>query len=69
MKIAIKWLYDTHHCETCGCSYAEGAIVEFDGVVAIDLTPTAHCFGGAHYSQDEVFRRILSELGHETEVA
>lgn len=63
-EISIEWLSDCHQCETCGSSYAEGAVVSIDGAVAIEMRPTAHCFGGKNYDQAEVFERILKHLGH-----
>lgn len=65
--IRIEYLEDSHDCETCGYSYAEGARVYFAGVLAFELTPVAHCFGGDNYSQDEVFRQILEKLGYSLE--
>ena len=67
MKISIKWLSDSHECETCGYSSAEGAIVEIDGQVALDLEPVAYCCGPAHYDEGTVYRRILEHLGHEVD--
>lgn len=64
-KIEIKWLDDEHDCDTCGTSWAEGAIVTIDGERALDLDPLAHCFGSDDYSREEVLRRILAHLGHE----
>lgn len=67
-KIQIRWLSDDHDCETCGWSYAEGAEVIIDGVpFPEDLTPHAHCFGGAHFTSEEVFQKILEHLGHTVE--
>jgi hypothetical protein len=64
--IRIEWLSDSSsHCETCGTSYADGARVYVDDVLALDLAPVAHCFGGANYDQQEVFERLLKHLGHE----
>lgn len=66
--IQIKWLIDTHDaCETCGWSWTEGARVTIDGEVALDLTPSAHCFGGTHYDPQDVYDRILQRLGHTVE--
>lgn len=64
-KIEIEWLSDSNDCDTCGGGYAEGAVVKIDGVTALDLTPRSACFDGDHYSQDEVYRRVLAHLGHE----
>lgn len=63
-QIKIEWLHDSHDCETCGSSYAEGARVWIDGKEAIELEPVAHCYDGANWSESEVFRRIMEHLGH-----
>lgn len=62
--IHIEWLDDSHDCETCGTSYADGARVTIDGKVALDLVPHAYCYDGENYDRDDVFRRILAHLGH-----
>lgn len=67
MKIEIEWLSDDWDCEDCGGSWAEGAVVKFDGVIALNLIPSAHCYDGISYDRDEVFRQILQELGHTVE--
>lgn len=64
-KIKIEWLDDSSNCETCGMSYAEGAIVSFDGEVVIELVPHAACYDGNSYSEDQVYRKIIEQLGHE----
>lgn len=67
-KINIEWLWDNHECETCGLSYAEGAVVTIkypDHDEVIEMKPVAACFDGASFESDEVFKRILKELGHE----
>jgi hypothetical protein len=66
-KIRIEWLHDSHSCETCGTSYAEGARVYIDGALALDLEPVAHCYDGANYYDAEVFRKTLEHLGHTIE--
>lgn len=65
--VKIEWLHDSHSCETCGTSYAEGARVYVDGAAAIELEPVAHCFGGANFMESEVFAAILTHLGHTLE--
>lgn len=66
--IRIEWLHDSYdNCETCGPSYAEGARVYVDGVVAIELEPVAHCYNGANFTETEVFASILEHLGHTLE--
>lgn len=62
--IRIEWLTDSHSCETCGSSFAEGARVFVDGRMTLDLAPVAHCYGGDDYQENEVFARILQLLGH-----
>ena len=62
--IEIEWLYDSHDCETCGGSYAEGASVRIDSVEAISLKPVAHCFDGDHHNESDVYKAILKHLGH-----
>lgn len=63
-KIEIEWLDDSSNCETCGPSYAEGAVVKIDGAVALDLTPCAHCFGGTNHDREDVLQHALEHLGH-----
>jgi hypothetical protein len=62
--IRIEHLTDSHSCETCGSSYAEGARVFIDGALAIELEPVAHCFGGANWDEFDVFIRIMEHFGH-----
>ena len=66
-KIDIQWLFDSHECETCGASYAEGAKVEMEGVELLHLEPIAHCYSGKSYTESEVYREILEKLGYTTE--
>lgn len=65
--IKIEWLHDSYDCELCGSSYAEGAKVFIDGTLVLDLEPAAHCYGGANYSESEVYERVLKHLGHTIE--
>lgn len=67
-KITIEWLSDSHECETCGHSYADGARISIDGAVALELVPLAACFDGDHFSEEEVYKRIIAHLGHELEL-
>lgn len=64
-NIQIEWLSDYSDCETCGGSYSEGARVT--GAVELDLIPRASCFGGDHWSTDDVFRLIFEKLGYQLE--
>lgn len=65
-KIKIKWMYDTHECDTCGSSYALGAIITM-GNTTICMEPVAHCYEGVDYTTDDVYKLILSELGYTVE--
>ena len=69
MHIKIERLSDTHDCETCGPSWAEGANVFIDGELAIELHPHAHCYDGDSYDDEAVYKRIIEHLGHTIEVA
>ena len=65
--IFIEWLTDSCECETCGTSYADGAVVtiKFLGTLkVINLEPVAHCFDDDNYSSEAIYKRILDELGH-----
>jgi hypothetical protein len=62
--LEVKWLSSVWQCETCGLSYADGALVLKDGETLLELTPHAHCFEGVTYDREDVYRRILAELGH-----
>lgn len=64
-KIEIETLDDEHECETCGPSWAEGAIVKIDGVIALELEPAAHCFAGESYDLTDVLLRVIRHLGHD----
>lgn len=63
-EITIEWLEDTYECEDCGMSWAEGAIVKLDGETILEMPPLAHCYGGADYSETDVYKAILVELGY-----
>ena len=65
MKIEIEWISDDTDCETCGSSYAEGAVVKFDDEVVIDMTPCAACYDSTSYTSEEVYAAVLEKLGHE----
>lgn len=62
--IEINWLSDSMDCETCGTSYADGAIVRFEDGVQIHMTPHAHCYDSDHYDSDTVYKEILRRLGY-----
>jgi hypothetical protein len=65
--IKIKWLSDSHDCDTCGSSYAEGAEITMpDGSVSI-LPAIAHCYAGESYDSQYVYEAILYKLGYKVE--
>jgi hypothetical protein len=64
-EVRIEWLTDTHECETCGSSWAEGARVFVDGTEVLHLEPQAHCMGGAHWEQAAVYQEVFSKMGHQ----
>ncbi|HET8689280.1 MAG TPA: hypothetical protein VFM18_21930 [Methanosarcina sp.] len=65
MKINIEWMYDDHDCDTCGSSFAEGALVTFEDGRVLELFPYANCYNSISFDKDEVYSRIIEELGHE----
>lgn len=65
-KLEIQWLSDYYNdCETCGGSWAEGARVWFDGELVFEFIPSAHCTGGDHMSEFEVYLKVFELLGIE----
>lgn len=67
-KIKIEWLYDYAHCETCGGAGAEGGKAYVDGVLAVDMSPVAHCYDGTSYTQDQVVEALFKHLGYSVEI-
>ena len=71
MKIKIEWLTDTHDCETCGTSWADGArvtVTRRGGKQSVlEFTPVARCHDSSDWSSDEVFKAILVSLGYDVE--
>ena len=64
-QIKIKWLSDSHECETCGVNYATGAEVNIEGLESFTLPATAHCYDGESYEEFQVYEAILKKLGYE----
>ena len=62
--ITIKWLDDEHDCETCGPSWASGAVVSMRGKPVVTRLPAAHCLGGESWSEGDVLRAVIKHLGH-----
>lgn len=63
--IEVTNLWDSHECETCGTSYAEGYTIWFDGKIVSTLQPHAHCFDGDSYTEADLLREVVRLLGHE----
>jgi hypothetical protein len=62
-KLEINWLSDYHDCDTCGCSYAEGAVVKLNGETIVELIPFAHCYDIETWSESEVYFEVFKKLG------
>lgn len=65
MKIRIETDDDSHDCETCGGSYADGGKVYVDDVLVIDKPASAHCFNGTSFDEGELLVMALKKLGHD----
>lgn len=63
-EVRYEFLSDSHNCETCGTSYAEGYRIYVDGTLVKELLPVAHCFGGDNYYDDDLIAAILEHFGH-----
>lgn len=63
--LSFEWLQESHDCETCGPSWAAGALVLLNGQVLVDRTPCAACFDGRDYSPEQVYSAVLAALGYE----
>lgn len=68
MKIEIKTLSDSHDCETCGGSWAEGGIVYVDGKELLRREPVAYCYGVPSFSESDLLVMALKKLGVELTV-
>lgn len=62
-QLEVTLLEDHHDCETCGSSFAQGALVRLNGEVVVDRTPCAHCFGSNSFPLDRVLYETLERLG------
>lgn len=68
MKIEIETLSDSHDCETCGGSWAEGGIVYVDGKELLRREPVAYCYGVPSFSEHELLVMALKKIGVEVTV-
>lgn len=64
MNITIKYLNDSSDCDTCGLSWAEGFLVTFEDGTKIDMTPYSGCCSSTNYSENDLIRAVLTQLGH-----
>lgn len=66
-SIEIKKITDSYDCDDCGGSWSYGWVItdKDTGAVLIDKTPSAHCFGGTTYYEDDMVYDILKVLGVE----
>jgi hypothetical protein len=65
MTITLESTSDTYDCETCGTSWADGFKIFFDGKLAIELKPVAHCCGGDSFTPEDALVEIIKHLGHD----
>lgn len=68
MKIEIKTKTDSHDCETCGGSWAEGGSVHIDGELVLEREPVAYCYGVPSFSEDDLLVMALKKAGHTVSV-
>lgn len=68
MKIEIKTLVDSHDCETCGGSWAEGGTVYVDGKEVLRREPVAYCYGVPSFSEHDPLVMALKKMGFEVTV-
>ena len=68
MRIEIETLTDSHECDTCGCSYADGGIVKIDGVVVLERIPSAYCYDAPSFSESDLLVMALKSIGFTIEV-
>ena len=68
MKITVERLDDSWDCEACGSSWAQGGRIFKDGVFWFELTPSAHCFDGDNYEDEDILIKIIEQLGHDVTI-
>ena len=66
-NLTIERLSDDCDCETCGTSWAEGAIVKLNDRIILELEPHASCYGGKSWTDADVYHEILKYLGYTVE--
>ena len=66
--IEIKTMTDSHDCETCGGSWAEGGVVYVDGEEVLRREPVAYCYGVPTFSEHDLLVMALKKIGVEVKV-
>ena len=64
-KLEITRLTDSHECEICGTSWADGYQACLDGELLCEVIPAAHCFDGTSVTEEEMYAQIFAKLGYE----
>ena len=68
MKIEIETITDSHDCETCGRSWAEGGVVYVDGKEVLRREPVSYCYGVPSFSEHDLLVMALKKIGVEVTV-
>lgn len=63
-EVSVETTWDSHQCETCGSSYADGFKIFVDGKLIKELEPVAHCFNGTFWTEEDVLDAVLTHFGH-----
>ena len=63
--IEITTMCDTHECETCGSSWADGGIVYVDSKEVLRREPSAYCYDTPSFSESDLLVMALKKLGIE----
>jgi len=63
--IKIETKTDSHDCETCGGSWADGGSVYIDGELILHREPLAYCYGVPSYSESDLLVMALAKVGIE----
>lgn len=67
-SVEIEWVYDDYDCETCGPSFAQGAIVRVDNMVVLELIPRASCWSSDTWEAEEVYNLLLERFGFDVTI-
>ena len=67
MKLKIEWNYDTWDCETCGTSFAQGAVVTLGDKVILNEPAVAHCFGSTDIDYIDILKAVCDHFDLEFE--